>query len=220
MADKSQRIGFPESPRLASSNTGSYESIRAVAFSGEKEHSSSSTNNEEHFNTTPNIEKDPEGSPHYSTEESSDPLDPNVVDWELEDPKNPKNWPMSRKWMIIFVVSANTLMTALGSTIPVSGVPRLMREFNSNNDLLESFVISVYVLGFAFGPLSKSHLCEPTQTNLWLTEWLARSNCTAVRDIRSTPHLPHLQRELRHLVRGVCTRPKYGFNGHLSLLSR
>lgn len=81
--------------------------------------------------------------------------DPNIIDWEPDDAQNPKNWPISRKWFTVFIVSANTLMTALGSTIPAPAVPLLMQEFHSNNDLLESFVVSIYVLGFAFGPLSK-----------------------------------------------------------------
>jgi MFS family permease len=33
------------------------------------------------------------------------------------------------------------------------GVPELMKEFGSDNTLLSGFVVSVYVLGFAFGPL-------------------------------------------------------------------
>jgi hypothetical protein len=31
-----------------------------------------------------------------------------------------------------------------------------MREFHSTSELLEGFVVSVYVLGFAFGPLGRS----------------------------------------------------------------
>jgi len=35
-----------------------------------------------------------------------------------------------------------------------------MKEFNSHNELLEGFVVSVYVLGFAFGPLVIAPLSE------------------------------------------------------------
>jgi hypothetical protein len=34
------------------------------------------------------------------------------------------------------------------------GVPEVMRNFNSTNDMLKGFMVSVYVLGFSFGPLS------------------------------------------------------------------
>ena len=31
------------------------------------------------------------------------------------------------------------------------GVPEVMREFGSTNALLGSFVVSIYILGYAFG---------------------------------------------------------------------
>lgn len=40
------------------------------------------------------------------------------------------------------------------------GVPEVQAEFNSDNDLLASFVVSVYVLGFASGPLILAPLSE------------------------------------------------------------
>jgi hypothetical protein len=33
------------------------------------------------------------------------------------------------------------------------GVPELMAEFKSTNTMLASFVVSVYILGFAIGPM-------------------------------------------------------------------
>lgn len=76
-----------------------------------------------------------------------------MAGWQPRDSKNPRNWTLSRKWLLISVVSTNTLLTALGATIPAPGVPQLMIHFRSDSDLLESFVVSIYVLGFALGPL-------------------------------------------------------------------
>jgi hypothetical protein len=82
--------------------------------------------------------------------------DPNIVFWDgPDDPENPMNWPSSRKWAAISMVSVVTFLTPLGSSIFAPGVPLVMREFNSHSQILEGFVVSVYVLGFAFGPLSK-----------------------------------------------------------------
>jgi MFS family permease len=39
------------------------------------------------------------------------------------------------------------------------GVPRLMKDFNSTNIELASFVVSIYILGFAFGPLYDPYPC-------------------------------------------------------------
>ncbi len=40
------------------------------------------------------------------------------------------------------------------------GVPEMMREFKSTNQELGSFVVSIYVLGYAFGPLIVAPLSE------------------------------------------------------------
>jgi len=87
-------------------------------------------------------------------EEESDSS--NIVDWDGDDdPKNPFNWGNGRKWFAITIVSAITFLTPLASSIFAPGVLDVMKEFNSHSNLLEGFVVSVYVLGFAFGPLGK-----------------------------------------------------------------
>lgn len=40
------------------------------------------------------------------------------------------------------------------------GVPQVMKEFNSTNQELAGFVVSVYILGYAFGPLLIAPLSE------------------------------------------------------------
>ncbi|OLN96948.1 putative transporter C1529.01-like protein 10 [Colletotrichum chlorophyti] len=84
--------------------------------------------------------------------------DENVVWWDgPDDPANPYNWPTWRKVMNCFLISAMTFVTPLASSIFAPGVPELMREFQNNSPYLAAFVVSVYVLGFAAGPL----LCAP-----------------------------------------------------------
>ena len=81
-------------------------------------------------------------------------VDPNIVDWDGDDdPEKPLNWPSATKWRNIFTISALTLLTPFGSTMFAPAVPQTMRSFNSDNVGLASFVVSVYVLGYAFGPL-------------------------------------------------------------------
>ena len=48
----------------------------------------------------------------------------------------------------------------LASSMFAPGVPEVMTEFKSSNELLASFVVSVYVLGYAFGPLLIAPLSE------------------------------------------------------------
>ncbi|KAF2665260.1 putative MFS multidrug transporter [Microthyrium microscopicum] len=87
--------------------------------------------------------------------------DPNIVDWDgPDDPQNPLNWPNSRRWGSVAVVSGITFLTPLGSAIFAPGVDLVMDEFHSHSDLLSGFVVSVYVLGFAFGPLTIAPMSE------------------------------------------------------------
>lgn len=80
--------------------------------------------------------------------------DPNLVWWDgPDDPENPMNWPSWRKVLTCTIISFLTFVTPLASSIFAPGVPDLMADFRSDSKLLASFVVSVYVLGFAFGPL-------------------------------------------------------------------
>lgn len=96
---------------------------------------------------------------------------PNIVDFDgPDDPENPLNWSYKKKWGMIVLVSAITFLTPLASSMFAPGVPEIMTEFHSTNQMLEGFMLSVYVLGmsaatrcvrtfanfvgFAFGPLS------------------------------------------------------------------
>jgi multidrug resistance protein len=52
------------------------------------------------------------------------------------------------------------MISPLGSSILAPGVPLLMKEFKSDNQELAIFVVSIYVLGVALGPLILSPLSE------------------------------------------------------------
>ncbi|KAI6443916.1 hypothetical protein MCOR17_011305 [Pyricularia oryzae] len=87
--------------------------------------------------------------------------DPNVVWWDGDDdPDNPYNWPEWKKWVNTIFVSTLTFLTPLASSIFAPGVPQLMEEFRITNSELGSFVVSIYILGFALGPLVIAPLSE------------------------------------------------------------
>jgi hypothetical protein len=47
-----------------------------------------------------------------STKEVTEAVDPDIVDWDgPDDPHNPMNWPMSKKWGLIAVLAGVTLVT-------------------------------------------------------------------------------------------------------------
>lgn len=96
-----------------------------------------------------------------SQENDTDDTDPNIVWWDgPDDPENPMNWKGWLKFSNCFVISAICFVTPLASSMFAPGVPALMAEFHSTNTELAGFVVSVYVLGFAFGPLFLAPLSE------------------------------------------------------------
>ncbi|KIX02972.1 uncharacterized protein Z518_06522 [Rhinocladiella mackenziei CBS 650.93] len=81
-----------------------------------------------------------------------------VVDWEgFDDPAEPLNWPSGRKAINIILLSCLTFVTPLASSMFAPGIPRVMRDFQSDSAILASFVVSVYLIGYAAGPL----ICAP-----------------------------------------------------------
>ncbi|KAH9892193.1 bicyclomycin resistance protein [Xylariomycetidae sp. FL2044] len=90
-----------------------------------------------------------------------DETDPNVVWWDgPDDPENPYNWPKSRKIINTGLISAMTFVSPLASSIFAPGVPQVMMDFKSSSPEIATFVVSVYVLGYAAGPLLIAPLSE------------------------------------------------------------
>ncbi|KAH8788467.1 major facilitator superfamily domain-containing protein [Diaporthe sp. PMI_573] len=87
--------------------------------------------------------------------------DPALVDWDgPNDPQNPQNWPKSRKYVNLALMSILTVISPLGSSMFAPGVSDIMAEFGTDSSLLATFVVSVYFLGFAFGPLVVAPMSE------------------------------------------------------------
>ncbi|KAL4931700.1 MFS transporter [Aspergillus undulatus] len=87
--------------------------------------------------------------------------DPDVVDWEgPDDPANPKNWSSARKTMATLTIALISILTPLGSSMVAPSTSQLMDEFNFTSDILGAFVVSVYLLGYAIGPLILAPLSE------------------------------------------------------------
>ncbi|KAI1201554.1 MFS general substrate transporter [Nemania serpens] len=90
-----------------------------------------------------------------------DTNDCNIVWWDgPDDPENPYNWPSWRKWTNCGLISIMTFLTPLASSMFAPSVPQVMAEFESKSLEIASFVVSVYILGFAAGPLLFAPLSE------------------------------------------------------------
>ncbi|KAL2044547.1 hypothetical protein ABVK25_012400 [Lepraria finkii] len=100
---------------------------------------------------------DPEKETVTTTEAARDP---NIVDWEEGEQANPQNWSMKKKWATMAIVSSITFLTPLASSMVAPGVQLIMRDFHSTNQTIGSFVVSIYVLGYAVGPLFIAPMSE------------------------------------------------------------
>ncbi|KAK8075544.1 hypothetical protein PG997_010207 [Apiospora hydei] len=126
-----------------------------------------------HFLTDRDVEKGTNGGAQDITQDpgfgsgsgkspsTTDDDDPNIVWWDDNDPEHPYNWPRWRTFLNCFLVSTMIFITPwLHVAIFAPGVPQLMQEFHSTSLEMASFVVSVYILGFAFGPLVMAPLSE------------------------------------------------------------
>lgn len=87
--------------------------------------------------------------------------DPNIVDWDgPDDPEKPVNWKPSKKWSIVASLSFLTLVSPLASSMFAPAVPDVLEEFQITGIYLEAFVVSVYILGYATGPIVIAPLSE------------------------------------------------------------
>jgi multidrug resistance protein len=91
----------------------------------------------------------------------ADEHDPNIVDWDgPDDPDKAMNWPNSRKWANVSIISTVTFLTPLASSMVAPAVPLVLAEFNTSNATIASFIVSIYILGYALGPLFLAPLSE------------------------------------------------------------
>ncbi|KAF2869934.1 major facilitator superfamily domain-containing protein [Massariosphaeria phaeospora] len=88
-------------------------------------------------------------------------LDNGLVGWDSQDdPTNPRNFIESRKWSTLALISAITLLSPLASSTIAPGMPFVNREFHNTSTILTTLTVSIFVLGFAIGPLFLSPLSE------------------------------------------------------------
>ncbi|KAL2832663.1 major facilitator superfamily domain-containing protein [Aspergillus pseudoustus] len=85
--------------------------------------------------------------------------DPFVITWIPDDPRNPQLSPAPRKWAITVLVSLAALAVSLISSAYSGGLNEILEYFDISEEV--AYVgISLYVLGFAVGPVFWAPLSE------------------------------------------------------------
>ncbi|OBT42472.1 hypothetical protein VE00_07918 [Pseudogymnoascus sp. WSF 3629] len=88
-------------------------------------------------------------------------LDKGIVGWHgQDDPENPRNYPPSRKWVLLGLISAITLISPFASSIFAPAVSFMDEEFGNKSSTRSTLAVTVYVCGYAVGPLFFSPLSE------------------------------------------------------------
>ncbi|KAL6692411.1 MFS general substrate transporter [Trichoderma pleuroticola] len=93
---------------------------------------------------------------HDGTGTSSDPF---IVEFRNGDPGNPMNFSSTKKWIIIFIVTASVFAITLTSSAYSGSANEILKQFHCSSELF-ALGISLYVLGFAIGPALWAPLSE------------------------------------------------------------
>ncbi|KAI5293401.1 hypothetical protein KEM52_005564 [Ascosphaera acerosa] len=96
---------------------------------------------------------------NYPYDGSGTEEDPYVVVWLPKDPRNPMLYPQSLKWFLTVMVGLSALGTAMISSAYTGGIEQIMMEMHIGQEVA-TLGVSLYVLGFAIGPLVWAPLSE------------------------------------------------------------
>ncbi|KAG9387689.1 Benomyl/methotrexate resistance protein [Pyrenophora tritici-repentis] len=88
----------------------------------------------------------------YEYEGEGTEEDPYVVEWIENDPRNPMTFSKMKKWIMALAVANSVLVVSFCSSAFSGGVQQIMREFGVSQEIV-TLGLSLFVLGFALGPL-------------------------------------------------------------------
>ncbi|KAL4983222.1 major facilitator superfamily domain-containing protein [Aspergillus falconensis] len=84
-----------------------------------------------------------------------------IVDWDgKDDPTNPRNWPNSKRWAHIVIISILALITNMAPTMCAPGIRAIEADLNITSTVASTLAVTLYVLGIAIGPMFMSPLSE------------------------------------------------------------
>ncbi|KAH8894672.1 MFS general substrate transporter [Thozetella sp. PMI_491] len=71
-----------------------------------------------------------------------------------------RNWSSRKKWTNVVLLAAMTLLTPFASSMFAPSVSLVSTEFHNSNETIGTLVVSIYLLGYAIGPLFLAPLSE------------------------------------------------------------
>lgn len=96
--------------------------------------------------------------PGHGTESS--PYIVSFLPHHLHDTSDPRTFSLHRKWVITMLQASSTFVVTFASSVYASGIPGIMRHFPGTSAEVATLGLSLYVLGFAAGPMIWAPLSE------------------------------------------------------------
>jgi DHA1 family multidrug resistance protein-like MFS transporter len=145
----------PEVPAVPSTFTRRNSDIESIKTN--KSHP-----NDQHYG-----EKDQDvNEPSPDTQDAGVPAPPSdaertdIVDWDgPHDPENPQNWSSKYRWWIIMILACMTFVVSFGSSVWSTATIVTAEEFGVGQEVM-ILGVTLYVVGFALGPLVFGPLSE------------------------------------------------------------
>lgn len=76
-------------------------------------------------------------------------LDRGIVGWDgQDDPANPQNFAASKKWSLLGLISAFTLISPLASSMFAPAVVYMGEDFGETNETILAFSVSIFLIGY------------------------------------------------------------------------
>jgi multidrug resistance protein len=85
--------------------------------------------------------------------------DPYVVEWIPNDPRNPMEFSTTLKWMYTVTVAFATFAVSLSSSAYAGSINEVVTDLGASEEVA-TLGVSMFVIGFAVGPLLWAPLCE------------------------------------------------------------
>lgn len=146
-----------------------------------------------------------------------------LVEWDgPNDPENPQNMSRSRKWLITVATGLMTFVVSFGSSVFSTVTEVTAEEFGVSNEVM-ILGVTLYVLGFACGPLVWGPMSEAYGKSLSAvlrSTVLSLKLLTAICPARQEGALHGWVSGLHHLQYPGSSRPKRPHHPRRALLCR
>jgi multidrug resistance protein len=82
------------------------------------------------------------------------------LEWIDGDEEHPRNWSIRQKWTVTLITMCITFMSPLSSSMVAPALQAISAEFDIQNDSVKVLTLSIFVLGYAIGPLVLGPVAE------------------------------------------------------------